>query len=84
MRKLQRTQPVVLMRKIQAADRAPQPQRCEVLDERVVAPGIAPALDAPHIRAELLGAGLIVGPDVAVTMDAVGTGIGFGGADVES
>jgi len=82
-RELERAQPVVLVREIQAADWAAQPQRCKVLYERVVAPCIAPAFDAPDVCAKLPAAGLVVGPDIAVTMDTVGAGVGFGGADVE-
>ena len=84
MAEFQRAQPVVLVRKVDAADGSAFPRRSEVLDEGVVAARVAPALDAPHVGPEFAGAGVFVCPDVAVAADAVGACVGVGSTDVES
>lgn len=51
MREFQQAETVVLVREVDGADGATFPGCCEVLDEGVVAAGVAPTLDAPDIGA---------------------------------
>lgn len=83
MREFQQAEAVMLVREVDGADGATFPGCGEVLDEGVVAAGVAPALDAPDVGAQFAGAGVFVRPDVAVAFDAVGACVGVRGTGVE-
>lgn len=51
MREFQQAETVMLVREVDSADGATFPGGCEILDEGVVAAGVAPALDAPDVGA---------------------------------